>query len=139
MKNCVVEDWLYADNISLKQQTVVLSALRGCDGQSRHDLSKKLARKIRCTVLKNAATSSTEFMQDLMTLDEVRDFAKDCDKYPVHYYIHVIHCCEIIGYKHNYENTRKWFSDAYRIMVDALHLRTETEKECDYRLRDGVN
>ncbi len=33
----VVKEWLSNDNISWKQQTVVLSALRGCDGQSKYD------------------------------------------------------------------------------------------------------
>ena len=27
----------------------------------------------------------------------------------------------------------------YQIMVDALHLKPESETECDFRLRDGVN
>jgi len=43
--HCVVQKWVFTDNISLKQQTVLLSALRGCDGQSKYDISKKFVRK----------------------------------------------------------------------------------------------
>ena len=78
-------------------------------------------------------------MRDTMTLEEVRKLAEDSDKYPIHYYMHACHACEIIGFKHPDNEIKKWFNSAYLIMVDALHLKPETEEECDYRLRDGVN
>ncbi len=135
----VVKEWLTSDNISWKQQTVVLSALRGCDGQSKYDLSKKLTRQLRSAILYNAGANDTTFMRNTMTLEEVRKLAEDSDKYPIHYYMHALHSCEIIGFKHPDKETREWFNGAYLIMVDALHLKLETEDECDYRLRDGVN
>ena len=135
----VVKEWLSGNNISWKQQTVVLSSLRGCDGQSKYDLSKKLTRQLRSAILYNAAAADTTFMRDTMTLEEVRKLAEDSDKYPIHYYMHALHACEIIGFKHPDNEIRAWFNGAYLIMVDALHLKPETEEECDYRLRDGVN
>ncbi len=78
-------------------------------------------------------------MRDTMTLEEVRKLAEDSDKYPIHYYMHACHACEIIGFKHPDKEIREWFNKAYLIMVDALHLKPETEEECNYRLRDGVN
>ncbi|MFA6327345.1 MAG: hypothetical protein WCX15_00515 [Bacilli bacterium] len=135
----VVKEWLSNDNISRKQQTVVLSSLRGCDGQSKYDLSKKLTRQLRSAILYNAAAADTTFMRDTMTLEEVRKLAEDSDKYPIHYYMHALHACEIIGFKHPDNEIREWFNGAYLIMVDALHLKPETEEECDYRLRDGIN
>lgn len=135
----VIQDWLSADNISWKQQTVALSVIRGCDGQSKYDLSKKFTRKLRRTLLKNAAEENTSFMRDEMTLEEVREFAEDCDKYPMHFVMHVCHACEIIGFKHPELNVGLWFLNAYYIIVDALHLKPETLVECDYRLRDGIN
>lgn len=113
--------------------------ISGCDGQSKHDLSKKLTRKLRFAILQNAAASDTTFMRDSMTLEEVRTMAEDSDKYPIHYYMHSVHACEIIGYKHPDPEIREWFHSAYQIMVDALHLKPESEAECDFRLRDGVN
>ena len=135
----VVKEWLSGNDISWKQQTVVLSSLRGCDGQSKYDLSKKLTRQLRSAILYNAAAADTTFMRDTMTLEEVRKLAEDSDKYPIHYYMHALHACEIIGFKHPDNKIREWFNGAYLIMVDALHLKPETEEECDYRLRDGVN
>ena len=134
--NSVVQEWLSNDNISWKQQTVVLSALRGCDGQTKEDISKKLTRQLRSAILYNAATKDTSFMKDTMTLAEVRALAENSDKYPLHYYMHTLHACEIIGYKHPDDEIRQWFHEAYLIMVKALHLNPETEEECDFRLRD---
>ncbi len=135
----VVKEWLFQDNISLKQQTVVLSALRGCDGQPKEDLSKKLTRMLRSAILYNAATPTSNFMKETMTLDEIALLSKNADKYPMHYYTHAMHACEIIGYKHPDDGIRVWFNKAYVTMVKALHLNPETESECDYRLRDGVD
>lgn len=135
----VVQEWLSQENITFKQQTVVLNSLRGCDGQSKYDLSKKFARKLRSVILYNAAAANTSFMREDMTLEDVREFAGDCDKYPVHYVMHVCHAVEIIGFKHPEKEIREWFKEAYLIIVDSLHLKPENEDECDYRLRDGVN
>lgn len=135
----VVKEWLNSDNISWKQQTVVLSSLRGCDDQSKYDLSKKLTRQLRSAILYNAAAADTTFMRNTMTLEEVRKLAENSDKYPIHYYMHALHACEIIGFKHPDKEVKEGFNGAYLIMVDALHLKPETEEECDYRLKDGVN
>lgn len=137
--NSVVQEWLNNNSISFKQQTVVLSALRGCDGLTKEDISKKLVRKIRNVVLKNAGTENTPFMIETMSLDDVKKYASNCDKYPIHFYMHICFACEVIGFKHPNQEIKKWFHEAYLIMVYALHLKPENEAECDIRLQDGVD
>lgn len=134
----VVQEWLSNDNISLKQQSVVLFSLRGCDNVSKYDLSRKLTCQLRSAILYNAAKNNTDFMSNTMILEELREFAKDINKYPMHYYMHACEACEIIGYKHPDEKIREWFNGAYLIMVDTLNLKPETEEECDDRLKDGI-
>ena len=51
----VIQNWVFNDNISMKQQSMLLSGLRGCDGIYNDDISKTIIRQIRCTVLNNAA------------------------------------------------------------------------------------
>ncbi len=41
----VVKYWI--TELSWKQQTVILSALRGCDGKSKEDISKPVTRFFR--------------------------------------------------------------------------------------------
>ena len=56
-----------------------------------------------------------------------------------YYYIHGDSCTRNPYINMTDKEIRKWFNEAYLIMVDALHLKPETEEECDTRLKDGVN
>lgn len=136
----VIQEWLADCNLTWKQQTVLLTSLRGFDGGSKSDIGKKLTRRLRKTILKNAAgTETTSFMKADMTLDEVEIFADDSGKYPMHFYMHVTHACEIIGYKHPDPDIREWFQNAYLIICRGVHMNPESSADCDFRLRDGVD
>lgn len=137
MGRSVVQDWL--SELSWKQQTVVLCIMRGCDGQPKDDVSKLIVRTIRSVILHNAGTENSPFMQDRVTVDDVMKYSKDMDKYPVHFVMHICFACEIIGFKHPDPEIRDMFSEFYHIIVRALHLKPETEQECDIRLYDGVD
>ena len=130
----VVQEWL--STIYLQQQTVLLTCLRGCDGMPNTDISKKLVKIIRSLALYRAKTSRANFMDEEITIEDVKEIAKDCDKYPVHFYMHLCFACEIIGYKHPNKETRNLFNESYKILVNAIHLKPETEEECDERLKD---
>jgi hypothetical protein len=130
-----VQDWVF--RCSFKMQTVMLSALRGCDGKGKEDPSKHLVRLLRSVILHNASPGDGKFMQ-------VGDFQKcldavteDLDHYPVHWVTHFMHACEIIGFKHPDGRVRVQWHNAYLQFVDALHLMPETETELTYRLTDG--
>ena len=88
---CVIQKWVFNDNISMKQQSILLSGLRGCDSIYNNDISKTIVRKIRYTVLNNAADNNTHFMGDI-SLDTLANFAKSRNKYPVHFYMHICYC-----------------------------------------------
>ena len=130
----VVKDWL--SDVSLQQQSAVLTCLRGCDGMYNADASKKLVKKIRSLVLHNALSSNAPFMIEEISIDDVKEIAKDCDKYPVHFYMHLCFACEIIGFKHPDNSTKEFFKESYHILVNAIRLKPETEEECDIRLKD---
>ncbi len=130
----VVYDWISA--LSLKQQTVILSALRGCDGKNKEDPSKTITRSFRFTILKNADGGSG-FMHgiDIDKLhDKVECFIKDIDSYPMHFLLHLAHAMEIVGYKHPEEKFRKLWLSIYEKIVDAFHMNIETEEQLDNRL-----
>lgn len=130
----VVQDWL--STIYMQQQSAVLTCLRGCDGYHNNDLSKKLVKKIRGLALNCVKNAKSDFISNDISLEEVKLISKDCDKYPVHFYMHLIFACEVIGYKHPDKNIRDFFYESYCILVKALHLNIETEEECDERLKD---
>ena len=48
--------------------------------------------------------------------------------------MHLMHACEVIGYKHPDQNFREFFELVYRLIVYTLHLNTESCSEMDHRL-----
>ncbi len=130
-KQSVVLPWL-AEHCSLKQQTVVLVALRGCDGLPKEDPSKPLVRALRATVLRNA-DDSTSFM-DLLRDEFVADFLESVDHYPLHWYTHFMHAAAIVGFKHPDAGPALYWRNLYVGMANALHLQPESEVDLDRRL-----
>lgn len=137
----VVQSWL--SNLSFRQQATVLSALRGCDGKSKHDPSKLLTRYFRGCILLPAdpdhlADPHNNFMRPP---DDVGAYAaaflKDIDAYPLHWIMHFTHAAQILGYYHPDHDTKMFWGGLYAAIVHRLHLNTETYQQNEYRLRDG--
>jgi len=122
-------------------QTVLLTSFRGCDGVYKNDYGKNYTRIMRATVLKNADPSSTFFPADEAQHwagEGLSAFFTDMDHYPVHWFMHLLHASEIVGYKHPDAMYRDFWLRFYLRGVHELHLNIETEKQLDYRLRDNT-
>lgn len=129
--------------VSWKAQTVLFSAIRGCDAVGKNDISKKIIRKLRRAILFNAGPESSEFMTSNITEKELYEFSKNIDAYPVHFLLHLIHASEIIGYCNNGDNEndivdKEFFMNFYLMMVKAFHMEPESYQTMKFRLRDGV-
>ena len=129
----VLQDWMAT--IPWKQQSVLLSSLRGPD-QSRPGSIKIVGRWLRGVMQKNADTS-TEYMATF-PLPEEEEFHRDLEYCTMHFYSHLMHALEIVGYNHPdneiAENGRKY----YLLMTDFLHLNPETKEQMNKRLEDRV-
>ena len=130
-KGRVLQDWMV--NLPWKQQSVILSSLRGPD-TSRPINVKKITRWLRSTTQYDA-DSSTDYMKklELPTPDELNEALEYCT---IHYVCHLMHSLEIIGYNHPDESTRKIASNYYLGLVKALHLNPETKEQLNKRLED---
>lgn len=130
----VVQSWL--SELNWKQQTVVLTALRGCDGIEKENPSKIISRLMRGDILMNADKSSS-YMKRLTTWEvneAIGNFFDDLDRYPIHFVTHLCHAAEIIGYKHPDNKLRLFWLGVYMEFCKAVHLTAETEEELDRRL-----
>ena len=134
---CVVREWVF--NLSFKQQTVLLCALRGCDNVDKYDLSKEFIRALRNVVLYNAGVEGSEFVTSNATIESAKEFSKCMDKYPIHFILHFVHAAEVIGYNHPEKEVADWWLKVYEVFVNAFHMNLETKEENDVRLRDGVD
>jgi hypothetical protein len=140
----VIRPWLAAAGLTLKMQSVLFSALRGCDTVGKEDASKPLVRAIRAAIMRDAEEQQRTpgfgsiFLNGDLADETVRKFTDDLDHYPVHFVMHLAHACEIIGYKHPDRAFREPFLRAYNAIVEALHLLPESVEHLDLRLADAL-
>lgn len=152
----VTQEWTHA--LSMMQQTVLLTAVRGPDGVAKYAGVKLLIRWYRRCVLLSAmdrrvlATPYEEGGGSFtgqsfdnppedglweLAMDEVVDrYLREVDSMPHHFHLHLMHAAEILGYKHSEERIRAWWLRVYCRLANDAHLHPETEVEMDERLGD---
>lgn len=158
----VIQDWVSA--LRFMQQSVLLSAIRGCDGLPKRHKAKALVKWYRRCILISAFDGRAldnpyepgggSFTGPIVEIpsgipDNVRhdmacaalqrvadDFVDSRDELPSHYQVHFMHAAEIVGYKHPDEAIREFWSDLYERLAHAYHLWPETEAQMDARLGD---
>jgi hypothetical protein len=150
MNTWVFQDWLLP--LPMQQQSVLVLACRGPDGIAKFHSSKMVTTRYRASVLKAAylgrpmkdgeVDGGGSFMT-LMGFNSAKDwrailneFFEVSDDLPHHYYMHLMHGAEIIGYKHPDPLFRARWLDFYDCCCDDLHLRPETCEDMDERLND---
>lgn len=135
----VVQAWL--SRATLKQQTVVLCALRGCDGLPKEDPAKPLVRWLRSLVLRsanpNADPHSFMDVQDSGAA-EAAFFLHGVDHYPVHWVLHFAHACQIIGMYHPDPAQARNAERMYLRLVHQFHMKPESAEENCERLADQL-
>ena len=132
-KGFVLQAWMA--ELPWKQQSVIFSSLRGPD-LSRPIAVKKLNRWLR-SVTQNNADPSTEYMKKIV-LPKIEDLKEEVGYCTMHYFTHLLHALEIIGYNHPEEKTKDIAIRYYAAMVDFLHLNPETKEQLNKRLEDRV-
>ncbi len=65
-------------------------------------------------------------------------FMDSRDELPLHYWTHMMHAFEVIGYKHPNPEIRAFWLKLYERMVHAFHIWPETEAQMDARLGDNL-
>lgn len=144
----VTPEWF--DDLPMQQQSVMLLGARGPDTVGKFHPCKDVVRAYRATVFK-AAYFGRELMwgeraDSFMSLDIIADsqhwgnvvnnFFDTVDEVPHHYYLHLVHGTEIIGYKHPDHKYRVAWSDFYLRACDNLHMKPESIFDMDKRLGD---
>lgn len=138
-KQSVLLDWV-SENLSWREQTVLLATVRGPDGMPKHNSGKVLCRLLRSHILQDATPGRGTFMNyDLRgDREEMEKFFNDHDGYPHHFIMHLIHAAQILGYKHPEKPIAMFWSEFYEKACDAMHMNPETEEEMSTRLADDV-
>lgn len=67
----------------------------------------------------------------------VNEVIRPADELPHHFYRHMMHGFEVLGYKHPDQRIREFWYHAYCRLVKDMHLTPETEATMDHRLGDS--
>lgn len=125
----VLKDWVI--KLPLMMQGTLMTGVRGPDTASCPNL-KPVGRWIRSLILVNG-NPENDFME-VQKLPAVEEFEKELEYLPIHYFTHLVHCLEIIGYKHPDGNVAAIALEYYFRLCDWLHMFPEPEEEMDIRL-----
>lgn len=151
----VLQEWV--TELPLMQQSVLLGGIRGPDGVKKYNSTKMIIRWLRRCILISSfdkcvlttpwdprggsftgpsggspITSISSAMEPHFS-----EFFAEMDGLPYHFIMHLLHCAEILGYKHpDHEIATSWLSFYHRIVKD-MHLTPETREELDTRLGDS--
>lgn len=104
MRKSILQPWV--EELPLRMQGVLMSAVRGCDTAPRHDTSKILQRIYRSEILECSCGDPQKSVSYILPADvpttvrRMNEFLEDCDHYPAHFVLHVVHAAEILGYYH---------------------------------------
>jgi hypothetical protein len=147
----VLQNWV--QDLTFMQQSVLLTAIRGCDGITKYHPSKFVLRWLRRCVMYSA------FTQNIINdpyLDDGGNFTGKIprDKFPTiealfkcyldnvdeiahHFHMHLVHAAEILGYKHPDKSIKADWLCFYLDCCRDLHMSPESRQQMDLRLGDS--
>lgn len=137
----VMQTWTM--DLTLQQQGVLPTAIRGPDGMPKHCAGKDLIAAFRAAVLNGAfPLQRGAFMGDntgLPPQGALTAFFGDHDQYPRHWFMHFVHAAEVLGYEHPNSRIRQAWLGVYTEFCRVMHVHPETIEEMRTRLYgDGV-
>lgn len=132
----VLQDWVM--ELPLREQGTLLTAVRGCDDQPKQPLdsaARRLTAWIRWCFM-NPADPREVDIPGAFLLSRCPDDIKGSDlgHLPQHWYSHVMHALEVIGYRHPRMDVSFDAQAMYERLVLNLHLRIETRQQMIERL-----
>lgn len=135
----VLQDWVM--ELPLREQGTLLTAVRGCDLTPKYPLDsveRQLVGAIRYAFMNPADPREIDAEPGCFFRSEppMNWKASALGHYPLHWFSHVMHAAEIIGYRHPDEDTAGCWHYIYRKMVLSLHLYPESKERMIARLSE---
>jgi hypothetical protein len=134
----VLQDWVM--ELPLREQGVLLTGIRGCDLTPKYPFSspeRVLVAFLRYCVMNPADPREVDipgaFFQ---SQPPEKGKASELGHYPQHWYSHLMHCFEVIGYRHPDDNLSFTALHIYHKLVSNMHLNPETKGQMIARLSE---
>jgi hypothetical protein len=146
----VLQDWVM--DLSLREQGTLLTGVRGCDlapktpaciderygcSTGEGSAERQLVAFLRFCILNPADEREIAIPGSFFQSEPPRDWKpSQFGHYPLHWYSHLMHCFEVVGYRCPYPELRCYARDIYERMVRCLHLNPETLLQMQERLTE---
>lgn len=140
----VLQDWVM--NLPLRHQGVLLTSVRGCDDEPKiwhsrgvaYSPGRRLTAFIRYCFMNPADPREVDYEEgSFFRSDPPSPFKpSEFGHLPQHWYSHVMHGLEVIGYYHPILEIRYQAHSMYLEMVHNLHLCPEDLESMDIRLTE---
>lgn len=129
----VLQDWVV--QLPMKMQSTLIVGLRGPD-TARLPEVKKLSKWLRGIVFKPADPDNLIFMtaEQPARIEEKSQVAHELEFCSVHFFAHLMHTFQIVGYGHSNQKHRAAGQQAFEDMCKLLHVPPEDKKVLESRL-----
>lgn len=130
---------------SMREQAVLVAAVRGCDGLSKNDPSKSVVRAYRYDLLNPSCEKTEEdptkfatFMGYVPSLEADRKaFLEDLDGYPFHFLQHLAQAAHVMAVRNPLSERKRFWREVFLgITTEGFHARPESDTDMIHRLRD---
>lgn len=132
----VLQDWVM--ELPLREQGTLLTAIRGCDLTPKHpldSLERRLTSSIRCYVMtafdpREIDAEPGAFFTSKIPAAKLSGIGH----YPQHWFSHVWHAVEVLGYRHPTPEIRQQWYELYLAFCKDQHTNPETFEQMIERL-----
>lgn len=140
-KGSVLQSWVML--LPLREQGCLMTAVRGCDLTPKRpldSLERRIVSAIRAGFMVAADPRETDsepgsFMS-LKIPDAKTEKLSTLGHYPLHWVAHVMHACEVLGYRHPDPHVSAPFRDLYTEFCHMLHVPMETFETYSKRMTE---
>jgi hypothetical protein len=140
----VLQNWV--TELPLRFQGTLLTAVRGCDDEPKSwtktgvsfSQGRRITAYIRWCFMNPADSREVDAEEGAFFMSTPPVFFKPSQfgHLPQHWYSHIMHSLEIIGYHHPNEKIRNQTLSLYSAMVHSFHLNIETKEQLWNRLTE---
>lgn len=140
----VLQDWVM--ELPLREQGTLMTAVRGCDNEAKvwtstgvaYSPGRRLTAFVRWCFMVPADIREVDSQEGafMMSTPPNPFKASEFGHLPQHWYAHIMHALEIIGYRNPNPIIRDMTRDLYKAMVHNLHLNIETFNDMVDRLSE---
>jgi len=132
----VLREWV--DELPRREQGALVVALRGCDDAPKRPYDspeRQLVAYLRYVVMNPADEREVDIEGGFMQSQPPASWkASDFGHYPQHWYAHLMHAFEVVGFRHPDGETAFTAIKIYLAFVNNLHLRPEQIGDFENRM-----